>query len=486
MIGTFGVPVLDERLHGPSEGGLHALIGGPGTGKTVFATHFLAEGVRAGGRSVLVTQARPEDVVELAAAIGLDLAEHLRSGRLAIIGYQPGFRERYRRSLEPREVFEELERLIGAGGLPDRIAIDTCGPLVESRETGNGAELLADMLAGLNSTVLLTFAAEHPAALENGFDYISQRAALILHVTLSSSGRRQFLIRKAVAPYQAGGAVGFDIETGRGIVPFEVGKRDHLGNGKGVQRRRVLILDVSRELPEELRLWFESSYDLFYTADPVEAFPELVQREFGLVVVNVDRRSVERGLHVMHQLRRAARRPPILVICPYDLRASDRAKAIRSGADDFISGGLNPDELSSRIQALLRRGRESDAEFEEPESRNGKEPHGSGERPANVREVVRGQLATPSAPIFSLVLLRPAKGVRIKQLVEHVSQHMRQGNGDRISVSGRRVEVFLNGAMANHAERFLERVRSEEWIKTGAVIYTFPTDKEELQKLVED
>ena len=41
---AFGIGVLDERLSGPVRGGLHAVIGGPGTGKTVAALQFLREG----------------------------------------------------------------------------------------------------------------------------------------------------------------------------------------------------------------------------------------------------------------------------------------------------------------------------------------------------------------------------------------------------------------------------------------------------------
>ncbi len=481
-----GIKVLDERLNGLWPGGLIALVGGPGTGKTVAALHFLDEGVRQGGRVAHLTQARPEDVIKLASSIGIDIDAHLKSGDWAMLGYQPGFSQRYRRTIDPAEVFAELEELIGGGPTPDRIVLDTCAPLIEGREISNGAELLVDLLARLGSTCLLTFSAEQLAELNNGFDVISQRASLVLHVTLNSSGRRQFVVRKTLGPTDLTGPIGFDIRDRLGVVPFNSSRRERVDEPKVAAPRRVLLLDIPGELPEELRLWFEQSFDLFRTSDPVDAFPELAHREFGLVVLNVDRRSVSRALHVMHQLRRAARRPPILVMCGYDLRASDRARALRSGADDFVSGGLNPEELASRIETLLRRGRSSAAVGADAYAAPGKSSPEEEVPSGSVLDAVRSRLQLEKPPIFSIVLLRPGSGKRLDALAKHVTERMRHGSEDRMTVGSGRLEIYLDGALASHAEIFLNRVRTEGWKKTAAVVYTSPTDREELLKLLEE
>jgi len=482
---SYGIGVLDERLRGPISGGLHLVIGGPGTGKTVVALQFLYEGICQGGRVALLTQARPEDVIDLANSIGIDVEPHLRSGRWALLSYQAGFRERYRRSIEPGEVFQELEEFLTADAVPDRLVIDSCGPLVESRESGNGAELLINLLSGLSSTVLLTFAAEHPGALDSGFDIISQRAALVLHLIMSSEGRREMVVRKTPGPVESTGPITFEIRDGLGIVPPQAIQKKRRSDLAPEVRRRVLFVDVPGDLPEELRIWLQESFELVYTTDPVDAFPELARRDFGLVAVHIDRRTVDRGLHVMYQLRRAASRPPILVMSPVDVRASDRTRALRAGADDFVSGGLDPEELASRFEALLRRGRADAAECEGDVEAPRAEGPEVADDVADVREVVRARLTSPASPIFSLVLLRATNSTKLDELAEHVAKQMRHDAGDRMSVRGERVEVYLHGAMAKHAESFLARVRTDRFVRVGAVVYTSPTDRDELLRIVD-
>jgi KaiC/GvpD/RAD55 family RecA-like ATPase len=480
---SFGIAVLDERLGTPLEAGVHALVGGPGTGKTVAALQFLNEAARAGGRVAFVTQARPEDVIERAASIGIDLDEGIRQGRWLLLGYQSGFKERYRRTIEPDEAVGELERLLGEEGVPDRLAIDTCGPLIESRESDSGAELLLEMVSRLGSTALLTFAGEHPGALDGGFELVSQRASLMLHLTVSDAGRRAMVVRKAKGPVHPMGPISFDIVDGHGMVPPMVQRRRSSDLSAEV-RNRVLFVDIPGELPRELRQWLSEAFELVFITDPVDAFPELARREFGVVAIHVDRRTVDRGLHVMRQLRRAAGRPPILVMSPVDVRASDRAQALRAGADDFVSGGLNPDELASRIEALLRRSRVEPAGIVEREaprpSTNGSERQAFGD----LRELVRAQLRSARAPIFSLVILRPESGRGLHALAEHVSERMRRDAGDRVGIAGDRVEVYLHGAMASHAQRFVDRVRSAPFRTVDAEVYTAPTDRERMLEMV--
>lgn len=480
----FGVSLLDERLGGVSRGGLQVLTGGPGTGKTITALHFLQAGLEQGTKVGLVTQARPEDVLSLAESIGMAWVEPVRSGSAVIIGYRSGFRERYRRVVEPEAVFNELRALLTGDGDPARIAIDTSGPLADSRDTGTGAELLVDMLEELAATSLLTFTAEQPGALSGGIDFILQRSSLILHITQTSAGLRQFHVRKATGLLEPAGPITFDTRPGEGIAEPRTGVRRRATDLSPEIRRRILLVDLAGRLPPEVRSWLDESFELSYTQDPLEAFPEVARREFGMLVVNVDPGAVDQGLHVAHQLRRASERAPLLILCGSNVRASDRARALRLGADDFLSGDLNPDELASRIEALLRRGRApGDSSLD-----------GDGQPPAEAsihldvyefRDLVVTRLAKAVSPIFSIVLLRPPGDRDLGELRAHLAHVMRQNGEDRFTVMGDRLAVYLHGALAPHIESFLRRVKVDGWQQIGVETFTFPSDRGRLREVID-
>jgi circadian clock protein KaiC len=84
---AFGVPGMDRLL----EGGLPrssttVLLGSSGTGKTALGLQFLAAGLEAGEAGVFFSFCEdPASAIALGDALGLELAEHARSGRLTSV-----------------------------------------------------------------------------------------------------------------------------------------------------------------------------------------------------------------------------------------------------------------------------------------------------------------------------------------------------------------------------------------------------------------
>lgn len=86
----FGIEGLDRMLHGGLvAGGSTAIVGVPGSGKTLLACRFLEEGLRRGEKALFFGfHESPERLVAKAAAVGMDLARPLEKGALRL-AWQP-------------------------------------------------------------------------------------------------------------------------------------------------------------------------------------------------------------------------------------------------------------------------------------------------------------------------------------------------------------------------------------------------------------
>lgn len=88
---SLGIEGMDELMGGGIPGGDSVLVTGPsGSGKSVLATQFIAEGVRRGEPGVLVVfEEHPKEYVHRAEGLGFELGSMIKSGDLEVIYLRP-------------------------------------------------------------------------------------------------------------------------------------------------------------------------------------------------------------------------------------------------------------------------------------------------------------------------------------------------------------------------------------------------------------
>jgi circadian clock protein KaiC len=88
---SIGAPELDKMMGGGiPEGDSLLVAGSSGTGKTILAHQFIAEGIRQGEPGVIVIfEERPRDYTERAMNFGLDFQTPQKDGRLKILYLRP-------------------------------------------------------------------------------------------------------------------------------------------------------------------------------------------------------------------------------------------------------------------------------------------------------------------------------------------------------------------------------------------------------------
>jgi circadian clock protein KaiC len=88
---SIGIPELDKMMGGGIPEGDSVLItGASGTGKSVLATQFVAEGIRQGESAIVaVFEERPQAYTDRAGSFGLDLKTPQQDGKLLILYLRP-------------------------------------------------------------------------------------------------------------------------------------------------------------------------------------------------------------------------------------------------------------------------------------------------------------------------------------------------------------------------------------------------------------
>ena len=131
-------------------------------------------------------------------------------------------------------------------------------------------------------------------------------------------------------------------------------RSDHLGRvSRAGERTRILAVDDDVQTLRLLRRSLEDAgYHVTVTSDPVEA-PKLAEaQDPDLILMDYLLPEVS-GLDLLQRIREFSGVPVVFLAAQPS--SEDAARALRMGADDYVTKPFSPSELLARIEATLRR-----------------------------------------------------------------------------------------------------------------------------------
>lgn len=228
---TTGIVGLDPLIEGGFPQGRSILITGePGTGKSIFALQFLAEGLNQNESCIFVTaDESPMDILEQAASMGWDFERYVENKQLAILNAGtylnslPGAgRERH---IDVQKAVSDLASFVKQLAAK-RLVLDPAGPFVLLRDSGTRMQdqtrlLIKMMRSSMPTTNLLTSYAvprTGERTMHGMEEYLVAGAIVLEMVWKDGDLARSLIVEKMrctdVKPTQ----LEFDIVKGQGIV----------------------------------------------------------------------------------------------------------------------------------------------------------------------------------------------------------------------------------------------------------------------------
>lgn len=117
---------------------------------------------------------------------------------------------------------------------------------------------------------------------------------------------------------------------------------------------KLLIAEDELDLAEALTVFFEKNH---FTVDAVhngfDAYEYAVTGEYDVVILDVMMPKMD-GIAVLERLRAEGVKTPIMMLTAKGQK-NDRITGFNAGADDYLPKPFDPDELLSRVRAILRR-----------------------------------------------------------------------------------------------------------------------------------
>ena len=123
------------------------------------------------------------------------------------------------------------------------------------------------------------------------------------------------------------------------------------------EQATILLVDDARFFRELLIDLLKDRDVRLVTADSAkEAWQALQGNAIALMIVDINLPD-KNGLELIKEIRADKKLADLAILCISGVyrKEDDAVKAIRAGADDFISKSFKPEELNERVDKLLKR-----------------------------------------------------------------------------------------------------------------------------------
>jgi len=346
-----GIDLLDYSAGGLRPHKLYLVRGSGGTGKTLLGLQFLARGLELHEPGILITDQKPESVLEQARAIGLHIEESVRRGQLLILNPGSRYFELVESPVDVMAIVEELRDHIKRIDAR-RLVIDPVFTLINTLYSSHFAvsltQSLTNALEDLPVTTLLVANDEGQPELSPILHQLAQNTSGVIDLSRDAAGGHAMQLSRL--RYASGQALSapYRIENGRGLVNY----REEGSAVTDQARRSVLILGASPETIRSVQDALGSDYSVSSETD-LSAGVERAKREKPGLVLLTPSRSVAAIGAILDLSKNAT--SSIAFLSPASNRNGDKVLYLRAGADDFITQPFSPAELRARADALIRR-----------------------------------------------------------------------------------------------------------------------------------
>jgi len=124
---------------------------------------------------------------------------------------------------------------------------------------------------------------------------------------------------------------------------------------------RILIVDDELSMLRGIEFYLQenTNYHILTASDRERALDILETNEIDLVVTDLMLPDIKDGLHIMETAKKQWYLPTVLAMTAFE-SVENAVNAMKAGADDFVSKGFGLDELSLRIENLLKKKKQVD------------------------------------------------------------------------------------------------------------------------------